>query len=227
MFKLFKNSDSASFSAGVATWPVSSIVSALKARFGGVDSLGEDGPLKVYGVQDNGINFVVAIMQTAPGSGDVTELGFLARFVDFPITSELVQNLNRNLHVSVASIEGNDLFLMAGLQVVGEFDEAQFNTIIEQWRRDLAVCIHGLTGDSGSMSAAFPVAKLEAARNFAVNKAPSADAPKSDIDMLSAFFGAGKKTQIACDDCGGRGKRGLIARICDACDGEGFVTHRR
>ena len=227
MFNMFKSGQSKALAVGDAVWPVSAIVNALKNRFSKVDKLAEDGPLKVYGVEDNGINFVVAVMQTAPGSGDVTELGFLARFVDIPNSTELVQGLNRNLHISIAAIEGNDLFLMAGLQVTGAFDEGHFNLIIEQWRRDIAVCIHGLLGDSSSLTDAFPAAKLEAARNFAANTIPSADGPKSEIDMLSAFLGAGKKTQTQCDDCGGRGRRGLIARLCEGCKGEGFVTHQR
>lgn len=221
MLKLFSNGGG----ADLVAWPMQKIVAALKARFGGVDSLGEDGPLKVYGVQDNGVNFVVAMMQTGPGSGQVSELGFLARFIGFPLTQEVVANLNSQLHIAVASIENNDLFLMAGMQVVGAFDEGQFNLIIEQWRRDLSVCIHGLTGDGASMADVFPAAKLEAARKFASNMAPPGDA-KSDVDMLATFLGAGKADRAECRECLGRGKRGLIARQCEACDGVGFVSGR-
>lgn len=225
MFKLFSGEAS-----DAASWPLRDVVAALKKRFSDVDSLGEDGPLKVYGVTDNGINFVVALMQTGPGSQQVAELGFLARFSDFPNTAQIVDRINQNLHISVASVENNDLFLMAGLQVVGAFDETQFNLIVEQWRRDLALCIHGLQGESASLAAAFPAARLEAARQFATNRAPGADGGAEagrDIDILSAFMGAGRANQAICDDCGGRGKRGLIARMCQACDGEGFVDGRR
>ena len=80
------------------------------------------------------------------------------------------------------------------------------------------------------MAAAFPAARLEAARRFATNRAPrenaGADAGR-DVDMLSAFMGAGRANQTICDECDGRGKRGLIARMCQACDGEGFVEGRR
>ncbi len=224
MFKLFSGG-----AAEDTAWAMRDIVAALKTRFSDVDSLGEDGPLKVYGVKDNGVNFVVALMQTGPGSKQVSELGFLARFSEFPNTAQAIERINQNLHISVASIENNDLFLMAGLQVVGAFNETQFNLIIEQWRRDLALCIHGLQGESASMAAAFPAAKLEVAREFATNRAPtqSADGEAGrDIDMLSMFMGAKRANQAICDDCGGRGKRGLIARMCEACDGEGFVDGR-
>ncbi len=223
MLKLFSGGDQ-----GEASWPMKKVVAALTARFGDVDLLGEDGPLSVYGVQDHGVNFVIAMMQTAPGSGQVAELGFLARFVGFPVTADTVEGLNRNLHISVATIENNDLFLMAGMQVVGAFDETQFNLLIEQWRRDLAVCLHGLTGESSSLTDAFPAAKLEAARRFAKNVAPPRieGGGASDADMLARFMGAGKMSRAVCGDCDGRGKRGLIARACEACDGEGFVTRR-
>lgn len=211
-----------------ASWPKQQVVSALKKRFGDVDKLAEDGPLSVYGVADHGVNFVVALMQTAEGSGDVAELGFLARFVDFGATAGMVEAINRNLHISVASIEQGDLFLMAGMEVIGAFDEAQFNLILEQWRRDLTVCIHELTGADASLADAFPAAKLEAARNFAVNRAPSVDSgngqTSAEIDFLSSFLGKGRADRMMCGDCEGRGKRGLIKRTCEACDGSGFVA---
>jgi len=224
MFKLFSAGE-----AETAAWPMRDVVAALKKRFADVDALGEDGPLKVYGVQDNGVNFVVALMQTGPGSQQVAELGFLARFSGFPVTAQVTEQINQNLHISVASIENNDLFLMAGLQVVGAFDEMQFNLIVEQWRRDLALCIHRLQGDSQSLADVFPAAKMEAARKFATNMAPPEaieGEARGDIDMLSTFLGAKRAARVACDECGGRGKRGLIARVCEACDGEGFVEGR-
>lgn len=225
MFKLFSGE-----AADEKSWPMREVVAALKNRFSDVDSLGEDGPLKVYGVTDNGINFVVALMQTGPGSQQVAELGFLAR-LDGPLvaqnaTVENVAAINRNLHISVASMEGADLFLMAGMQVVGTFDEGQFNLILEQWRRDLVVCIHGIHGEAASLVDAFPAAKLEAARNFATNTLSPCDG-QGDIDVLATFMGAARANQAVCDECGGRGKRGLIARMCEACDGEGFVDGRR
>ena len=222
MFKLFSGG-----AGEESSWPVDDVVAALKQRFSGVDKLGEDGPLKVYGVQDNGVNFVVALMQTAPGSGQVAELGFLARFIGFPATPDLVEKINRNLHISVASIENDDLFLMAGLQVVGAFDETQFNLIIEAWRRDLALCLHGISGDRASMAEVFPAAKLEAARNFAANRAP-ASGGRSDTDMLSTFLGAKRASRVICEACGGRGKRGFFAaRTCEVCGGAGFVERHR
>jgi hypothetical protein len=141
-----------------------------------------------------------------------------------------VEALNRNLHIAVATVENNDLFLMAGMQVIGAFDESQFNLIIEQWRRDLAVCLHGLTREGASLVESYPAAKLEAARKFAVNMAPpevGEDRARNDLDMLSTFMGAGKMNRVPCGDCNGRGKRGLIARICETCDGVGFVAGPR
>lgn len=221
MFKMF------SAGAGDTAWPLSRILKALEGQYQSVETLGEDGPIKVFGVQDHGVNFVVAVVEDAPDSGSVVELGFLARFVGFPVTVETVERLNRNLHIAVASLEGPDLFLMAGLQVSGPYDDGQFALVMEAWRRDLAMTLHGISGEEGSsMLKAFPAARLESARRFATNAAPKGDAGRP-MDMLSTFLGAKAATKEICDECDGRGKRGLIARMCEACDGEGFVEARR
>ncbi len=205
-------------------WPLAKVMSALEGQFGALETLGEDGPLKVFGVQDNGVNFVVALMQTGPATGKIAEMGFLARFVGFPVDMRLIESLNRNLHISMVSLEGSDLFLMAGLAVTGAFDAGQFKLIMEQWRRDLMLTLHGLSGEGSSLTAAFPAARMEAARNFAMNVAP-APADDQPVDMLASFLGGNAKKAI-CADCGGRGKRGFIARMCGECDGSGFVTRR-
>jgi len=205
------------------TWPVASIVAALKRQYGHTDKLGEDGPLKVYGVEDNGVNFVVALMQSAPASGNVVEIGFLARFVGFSLNIQMIEALNRNLHISVAAVEGADLFLMAGVQVTGAYDDGHFMMLIEGWRRDLTVTLANLSGEQASYAEAFPVAKMEAARNFAANMAPQSGNGMA-VDMLSSFLGAkASAAKSFCGECDGRGKRGLIARSCAECDGTGFV----
>lgn len=213
------------FSGGAGregAWPLSKIVSALKTQYGEIDALGEDGPLKVFGVQDNGVNFVVALMQTARDSGHVVELGFLARFVGFAVTAQTLEGLNRNLHVSVAAMEGADMFLMAGMQVTGRFDDGQFKLLLESWRRDLMVTLHRLGGEESSLADAFPAARMAAARNFAANAAPAED-KGLPFDLLSGFLGA-KASLKHCDECNGRGKRGLIARRCETCEGVGYVS---
>lgn len=217
MFRMFSGADS-------QAWPRDKVVGALETKYGKLEKLGEDGPLSVYGVQDSGVNFVVAIMETAAGSGRIAEMGFLARFVGFEIDSRLVETINRSLHISVASIEsGGDLFLMAGLQPAGAFDHGQFTMMLESWRRDLMVTLHGLSNQM-SFASAFPAAKLEAARNFAVNVAP-APAAGMPVDLLASYLGA-KAMREVCGECSGRGKRGFIARMCGVCEGSGFVKPR-
>lgn len=218
MFKMFSGG------GDDESWPLSKIISALKSQYGTADALGEDGPLKVYGLQENGVNFVVAMMQSEPGSGKVVELAFLARFVGFPADVGTIEGLNRNLHISAVSLEGADLFLMAGLHVTGAFDQKQFGLILEAWRRDLMTAVHGLVGDQTSMPAAFPATKLAAARDFATNRAPVPEiADGQSMDLLSSFLGAKTAAHVFCDECNGRGKRGLIARHCNECDGTGFI----
>ncbi len=219
MFRKFKGGERE------ASWPLDKVVAALETQYGGLHKLGEDGPLSVYGIQHNGINFIVALMQTAEGSGKVEEMGFLARFVGFAVTDPIVEAINRNLHISVASIEDSgDLFLMAGLEVAGAFDHAQFMMMLESWKRDLMMTLARISGDGASMADAFPAARMEAAREFAVNAAP-APVEGRPVDMLASFLG-GKEKRALCSDCGGRGKRGLFARLCGECDGSGFVNAR-
>jgi hypothetical protein len=208
-------------------WPLSRIVAALKAQYHSIEPLGEDGPIKVFGIEDNGVNFVIAVVQSTPSSGEIVEIGFFARFVGFPVTSDAVDRLNRNLHISVASLEGADLFLMAGLQVSGPYDDGQFALLIESWRRDLAVTLLGIGGKDASVMEAFPAAKLAAVREFAVNRAPSDASGGLPKDLFMRFMGAKAASQMMCDDCDGRGKRGLIARRCATCDGTGFVSAGR
>lgn len=213
-------------------WPASRIVAALENHYKSPRLLGEDGPLKVYGVEDNGVNFVVALVQSAPGSGKVVELGFLARFVGFAVGVQQVEKINRNLHISVASLEGADLFLMAGLQVTGPYDDGQFALLLSAWRRDLTMTLHGLSGEQASMAAAFPAARLRPALDFAANPAPQAaddreNAGAVSIDMLSSFLGKRAAPQAVCRRCDGRGRRGLIARMCGDCGGTGFVAIER
>lgn len=215
------------FSGGAreAAWPVDKVVSALEAQYGAIRLLGEDGPISAYGVQHNGVNFIIALRETAQSSGKLAELGFLARFVGFPVSEPVVESLNRNLHIAFASIEANgDLFLMAGLEVAGAFDQAQLVLMLESWKRDLMMTLSRISGDGLSMADAFPAARLEAAREFAINAAP-APVDGKPVDLLSSFLGAGAKRAV-CGDCGGRGKRGFIARMCGACDGSGFVNAR-
>jgi len=208
------------------SWPLSKIIAALNTQYGSPELLGEEGPLQVYGVQDNGLNFVVAVLQSPAGSGKVVELGFLARFVGFPVDVQVISDLNRNLHISVASLEGGELFLMAGVQVSGKYDQKQFVLLLEAWRRDLTMTMHGISGEGRSLSEAFPAARMAAAVRFATNAAPSGEGA-SPRDILSTFLGDKGADQEICEDCGGRGKRGLIARMCVECDGTGFVANSR
>ena len=216
MFKMFSGG------GDDGSWPLAKVVSAVKSQYGGADVLGEDGPIKVYGAQDNGVNFVVVLMQSAPGSGRVVELGLLARFIGFPVDMRLVEGLNVDLRTSIAAMEGADIYLMAGLEVTGAFDQRQLVKFLQAWREDLMVTVQRLTSEQASVSAAFPLAKMGAAREFAANLAP---APMGDrnVDTVTSFLGTKAAAHVFCDTCNGRGKRGLLARECVDCDGAGFI----
>jgi len=220
MFKLFSG-------GGAKAWPLAKVVTALKGRYQQIETVGEDGPIKVFGVQDHGVNFVVAVVESAPDSGEIIELGFLARFVGFPVTGDAVERLNANLHIAVASLEGADVFLMVGLQVSGPYDDRQFSSVMDSWRRDLTLTLMAVSGDDSAALKAFPAARLEAARAFATNTAPEATDERGLSDLLASFLGADAADKKHCDACGGRGKTGLIARHCSDCDGTGLISARR
>lgn len=186
--------------------------------------IGEEQGFALYGVSDHGVNFVVALAQGPGSAGGVAEIGFLARFVGFDANESLVEDINRNLHLSIASLEADgEIYLLAGIEAVGAFDEGQFMLVLEAWKRDLMIVLHGLSRQA-SLAGAFKFAASEPARGFAANHAPQAGSG-SHSDILKSFL-ATRSAKTLCDACGGRGRRGLIARTCENCAGAGFVSER-
>ena len=204
---------------GSGPWPLAGIVAAVKKHFEKVEHLGDEEGFSLYGVSDRGVNFVVAIVRSAPER--VSEVAFLARFVGFPVDAVAVEAMNRNLHLSVASLEeGGDLYLLAGVEAAGAFSEAGFTEVLAAWRRDLMIVLAALSG-RGSVAAAFPAARLETAKRFAENRNPGG-AEAATGDLLKAYLASGPSFAV-CGDCGGRGRRGLVAKTCAPCAGSGFV----
>ena len=222
---MFKSNNAPLKSLATAAWPAARIVGALDRQFQSVEMIGEEQGFALYAVSDHGVNFVVALAQGPGAAGSVAEIGFLARFVGFGACAAAVEDINRNLHLSIASLEGDgDLYVLAGVEVTGVFDEGQFKLLLETWKRDLLIVLHGLSGDS-AMASAFAFAGGRAAQSFAINRAPDAGAGEQ-ADVLKSFLAA-RSMKAVCDDCGGRGRRGLIARPCETCEGAGFVADRR
>ncbi len=210
-----------------ALWPKAQIVSALKSRFGAVEDLGREQGFSIYGVFDNEIRFAVALVESSQDNRLVEEIGFLALFMGSGYTPGDVEAMNRNLHISVASLDASgDLFLVGGVKPSGEFTEAGFGLILDTWRRDLLVLLHGGQNLS-SLSQSAPVARIDAARLFAQNAPPP---PQQDggiggmSGLLSAFLGEGRSRTTVCLDCNGRGRIGFFARSCAPCAGAGFIS---
>lgn len=203
-------------------WPKARIVDQLRRQYESVDLLGEDQGFVLYGISDRGVNFIVALVEAQAGA--VNEIGFLARFVGFSVDAASVEYINRNLHLSVAGIEEEgDLYLLAGVEAAGAYDDGMFQLILEAWKRDMLLVLHTLSGKA-SFAAAFPAARSGLARKFAVNRAPLTEEGAAP-DLLKAYFGD-VPVKSVCGECGGRGRRGVIARRCDACDGAGFTGAR-
>jgi hypothetical protein len=209
-------------------WPKDQVVGAVKSRYGSVEHLGDENQFCLYGVTDGDIRFVV-VMVAAEGAADmVSEVGFLARFSGFAISNTQIEGMNRNLHISVATSEGDgDVYLIGGVAAAGEFSDSTFGLVLEAWKRDLMIVLHGLSGGA-SFAAAFPASRLESVRKFALNIAPEpATEGEPGRDLFAAFAGGAHREKAVCGVCGGRGKTGFIARTCGDCDGSGFVAGRR
>ncbi|MEO0880157.1 MAG: hypothetical protein AAFY22_10650 [Pseudomonadota bacterium] len=226
MISIFSGRKALSSSA----WPKSAIVDALGVRYDGLEHLGDDEGFALYQATDGKLNFVVALVEVNGAPDQIAEIGFLARFVGFNATQSASEFINRNAHIATSGLaSGGDLYLIAGVQAAGRFDAASFTLILEAWKRDLMLAIHALSG--GQAAPAHPIAGLEKARLSAVNTAPQRDgAPARGgrplMDAFSYFFGDDRRMAV-CTECDGRGKRGLVARKCAACEGEGLVKMTR
>lgn len=202
-----------------AFWPKGKVISALRNRYQAIEELGEEDGLRLYGVSDGDVRFVVALIMIDGSAERVAEIGFLARFSGFALSNAQLDAVNRNLHISVATFHNDgDLYLLGGVAAAGEFNDGSFGLILEAWKRDLIVVLHGVS--SASFLDANPVARSETALRFATNRATADPAA-----LFRSLSGAARLE--VCPDCSGRGRTGLMARSCHACNGAGFVAGRR
>lgn len=199
-------------------WPRNRIVTALRNRYPAIDDLGEEEGLSLFGVSEGEVRFVVALILIEGAKDRVAEVGFLARFSGFALSNAQLESLNRNLHISVATFHNDgDLYVIGGVAAAGEFSDGSFLLILEAWKRDLLVILHGIS--SASFVEAFPAARSATALRFAVNKAGAAPA-----SLFRSFAGADGHS--LCPACAGRGRTGLLARTCGPCNSSGFLKRR-
>jgi hypothetical protein len=204
-------------------WPADKISAVLRRRYQKVSTLGNEDAFTLYGIEDNGLKFVVALIGVEGAPDRVAEIAFLASFVKGGVTQQAVEMINRNLHISYAGLdEKGALVLLAGVQASGAYEESTFILLLDVWKRDLLMVLQVLSGRA-SLAEASPIARSEAAMSFASNRlAEGGDGADPLSALLSANIGKG-----FCGECGGRGKRGFVARTCESCDGTGFVKTRR
>lgn len=214
-----RGGDQARLTGGL--WPRARLLAAMRRRYSEVDDLGEESGFSLYGVTDGEVRFGV-IMVLAEGAPDhVVEIGFLARFPGYSLGKAALDGVNRNLHLSVASIHSDgDLYLIGGVAAAGEFEEGTFTLILEAWKRDLLILIQALTSKT-SYAEAFLSGRLEPLARYATNRA------REDFDLFASYAGGAHRGKSLCGACGGRGRVGFIAKTCAPCDGSGFVAVER
>lgn len=200
-------------------WPRNRVLTALRNRYRAIDDLGEEDGLSLYGVSDGDIRFVVALILIDGAKDKVAEVGFLARFSGFALNNAQLESLNRNLHISVATFHSDgDLYVIGGVAAAGDFSDGSFLLILEAWKRDLLVILHGIS--SASFLDASPAMRSEAAVRFALNAAgPSPEA------LFRSYAGASRRR--VCPACAGRGRTGFVAMNCSPCSGSGFISANR
>lgn len=197
------------------TWPRPRIEDALKRAFKSILLIGQDEAHTIYDVADKAFRFVVALVHDGGLKAGVTELGFLARFVGFHPSDQVLRKLNSELHLADAFIEDGDLYVLAKIAVRKKFSDGKFALILGAWRRDME----------------FALKALNQAPAYAGHSADMLGFEPAAIEKrLSAFVGAyfwRNEPVILCPSCGGRGRKGLLARACLACDEKGFVDPTR
>ncbi|MFN0023478.1 MAG: hypothetical protein ACKVS5_06220 [Parvularculaceae bacterium] len=204
-----------------AFWPRAKIVAALRNRYRTLDDLGAEDGFGLYGITEGDVRFVVALILVDGSEDKVAEIGFLSRFSGFALSNAQLGAMNRNLHISVATFHSDgDLYLIGGVAAAGEFNSGAFLLILEAWKRDLLVVLHAISVSSSFVDA-FPALRSAKVQQFATNRA------KEPAGALFQSFAGSARLSAVCQDCGGRGRTGLIARRCAPCDGSGFVSNRR
>jgi hypothetical protein len=194
-----------------AAWPRAKIEEGLKRGFRSLILIGEDDAHTIYDVEDRAYRFVVALVHEAGAKAGVTELGFLARFVGFKLSENVLRKLNGELHLSAAYIEDGDLYMLAKVAAKGPFVDSKFALMLSAWKRDMSFALDAL-GRAPSASAAV-------ASEFGFDGAQIKARPTA---FHGAFFWR-NEPMTPCAACGGGGRAGLMKRQCAACDGAGFV----
>lgn len=194
-----------------SVWPKAPIEMAIRKAFAKLLVIGEDQDHTIFDVEDRNLRFIVALVHERGPDAGVSEVGFLARFVEFPATDKALRTVNGGLHLSAAFVEDGELYLMAKVIAQGSFNETRFALVLEAWRRDLKFVVSSL----GPRKSADKNAPLE----LGFDAGQVAERPSV---FFKSFFW--RNSPVApCPACKGRGKSGLLARECKSCEGKGFA----
>ena len=230
-FKKF-SSDAKKNAASGSSWPKAAILDVIREQYSNVSHLEDKDNLSYYGVQDNDLKFAIVLVNSGVDAEEIIEVGFLAGFSGFSVTDETVEFINSNLHIGVSGKdENNNLILIAGVVATGPFNSPAFSMVLKAWSRDVMLTLYALS-NGGALTSGFAAAQSQTARDFALNQAPTTVSRDDAIDGAGVSFKElsqhflGRSKMQPCGSCNGRGKKGLIAKICDECGGTGFVEAR-
>lgn len=192
------------------TWPSVGIIAVLKKGFHGhVDYLGDVDDFCVYGVDDRGLNFVVALSHLPKKRSLVCEIALLASFADYDFTPQIVDAINPKLHIAEAVLDGSELYLAARIEPAGKFNSGAFAVQIATWRADLVATQRIVSAEQKIKRGAVISARTRTL------PAPEARGGLESREVLRSAFAK------ACRACLGRGRVGLFRRICETCEGAG------
>jgi hypothetical protein len=194
-----------------SVWPKARIEAAIRKAFAKLLVIGEDQDHTIYDVEDRNLRFVVALVHERGPDAGVSEVGFLARFVEYPANDKALRKVNGGVHLGAAFVEDGELYLMAKVAAQGPFNETRFGLVLEAWRRDLKFVVTALSPRK-SADTDDPVELGFAAAQ--IGERPAV--------FFRSFFWRNNPVSL-CAACRGRGRSGLLARECRSCEGKGFA----
>ncbi len=214
-----------------AFWPQAAILSVFNHIYDRVDYLDTEDNRHYYQISFNGLNFIAVLTHGDQDTKKIVQYGFICYFSGVSLSSSDIEQLNRNLHISIAELdEQQNIILFSFVEAQGQFDENRFSLLIQTWHRDIVMTFKWVVPER-SLSTMMSGKALTYARDHADNQMAAENMAEENAGggsmqkpaILSRFLGDKDAQRKLCPDCGGRGKTGLFSRSCINCYGTGLL----